>query len=74
MKFGSKVWLIRGSYFIPPGTPGYRRIVRGTLIGARKNHVRVRLDQDDPSATIGYCLRKGDIGWWGKSAVSPRES
>lgn len=69
MKFGTRVIIERGGYLPEPGTPGCRRRVRGTLVGARLNLRRVRLDEDDPLDTVGWS-RAGDIGWWAASMVS----
>ena len=35
MRFGSRVWVTRGSSACPPGTPGCLRQRLGTLVGAR---------------------------------------
>ena len=68
MKFGTVVYVTRGGG-APAGTPGCQRSVRGVLVGARGCNRRVRLLQDDPLATVGYCTRKGDIGWWSASVI-----
>jgi hypothetical protein len=41
-----------------------------TYLGARGNQVCCRLEQDDPDACVGYCTKKGDIGWWSSSIMS----
>jgi len=72
MRFGTPVWLTRGSLNRDPNFgPGYGREIQGTLIGARGNEVLVRLDQDDPAATCVAKL-KGETGWWSKSAIKAR--
>jgi hypothetical protein len=73
MKFGTKVLVHRGSEGRPQGTPGCARWVKGTLIGARGHERYVRLDQDDPYATLGWCTKKGDVGNWSNSVVKERE-
>jgi hypothetical protein len=70
MRFGSEVLVWRGSTRIPFGTPGHHRQVRGILIGRRKHQALVRLTEDDPYATGGYCLHAGDVGWWSASQVT----
>jgi hypothetical protein len=72
MKFGTRVWVNRGSTGNPPGTPGCVRLVKGILVGAQGCNYRVRLQEDDPLATVGYCLKKGDTGWWSESVVTAR--
>lgn len=69
MRFGSKVIVQRGSARLPAGTPGSLREVRGVLVGAQGVRRHVRLSHDDPLATVGYCTRQGDAGWWPRSAV-----
>ena len=72
MKFGTKVWVMRGGTHSAPGTPGSRHQVAGTLVGARGQHTRwVRLDEDDPLDTSGW-NKKGQVGRWSPSAVEPR--
>lgn len=73
MKFGTKVVVIRGSRGIQRPNPGHLREVEGICIGKRGPNVRVRLTQDDPAATVGYCEHKGDVGWWSKSVVTPKK-
>lgn len=63
MRFGTRVWIHRGGG-APQGTPGCKRLVKGILVGARGCNYRVKLAEDDPLATVGYCLHKGDVGWW----------
>jgi hypothetical protein len=70
MQFGEVVAVRRGSPGNPPGTPGSLRTVKGILIGARRLQKRVRLLQDDPLATVEYCTRKGEKGWWSASQVT----
>lgn len=70
MKFGSKVFVLRGGS-PPPGQPGCFRRVRGILVGARGHERMVRLTEDDPLASIAWC-KKGDVGRWSASAVIPR--
>jgi hypothetical protein len=71
MRFGTPVLVTRGGSN-PAGTPGCTREVRGILVGAIGKHTRiVRLTQDDPLATCGYCLHSGDIGHWSTSAIRP---
>lgn len=65
--FGSSVLLLRGGHDMPP--PGQFRNVKATYIGARGQQVCCRLEQDDPSACVGYCTKKGDVGWWGRSIM-----
>lgn len=66
--FGSSVLLRRGGHDTP--APGQFRYVLATYIGARGHQVRCRLEQDDPDACVGYCTKKGDVGWWGRSIMS----
>jgi hypothetical protein len=72
MKFGTSVWVLRGSGAVP-GTPGCRRKVQGILIGARGHERRVRLVQDDPHDTVGW-NRAGQIGHWAASTVTKRKT
>jgi hypothetical protein len=69
MKFGTPVLLSRGGHKTPP--PGQFRNVRATYIGAIANQVICRLEEDDPDATVGYCTKKGSVGIWGRSQISP---
>jgi hypothetical protein len=71
MRFGTRVWVRRGSHN-GNGTPGCLRLVKGILVGARGVNCRVKLQEDDPLATVGYCLESGDVGWWSKSVVVAR--
>ena len=66
--FGSSVLIRRGGHAAP--SPGQFRYVRATYIGARGPQVCCRLEQDDPDACVGYCTKKGDVGWWGRSIMS----
>jgi hypothetical protein len=66
--FGSSVLLRRGGHDAP--APGQFRYVKATYIGARGRQVCCRLEQDDQDACVGYCTRKGDVGWWGRSIMS----
>lgn len=72
MKFGSLVTVTRGSPLRAPGSIGCERKVRGVLVGARGNDRMVRLTQDDPLSACDYCPKRGDVGWWSASAVTPR--
>ena len=72
MRFGTRVWVRRGSTGNPSGTPGCERLVKGVLVGARGCNCLVRLQEDDPLATVGYCLNNGDVGWWSESVVTER--
>lgn len=67
--FGSPVLLRRGGHGAP--SPGQFRYVEATYIGANGHQVRCRLEQDDPAACFGYCAKKGDVGWWGRSIMFP---
>lgn len=71
MKFGTAVLVERGSPGQPVGAPGHLREVRGVLVGRRGHESIVRLTEDDPFATVGYCTKAGDIGHWSSSAVRP---
>ena len=72
MRFGSPVLVTRGSLNRNPSFgPGFGREVQGTLIGARGNQVLVRLEQNDPNASVGP-FHKGETGWWSRSAVNQR--
>jgi len=66
--FGSSVLLRRGGHDTP--SPGQFRDVKATYIGAQGHQVCCRLEQDDPDACVGYCTKKGDVGWWGRSIMS----
>lgn len=70
MRFGTLVTVTRGGRLSPPGTPGCRRTVRGVLVGARGRQRFVRLLEDDPLDTVGWC-KAGQIGHWGASVVKP---
>jgi hypothetical protein len=70
MRFGDLVVVHRGSPGNPPGAPGSLREVKGVLIGALGPQKLVRLLQDDPLATVGYCTKKGEKGWWSTSQVA----
>ena len=70
MRFGTKVWLKRGS----PGQTGMGKLreVQGVLVGRRAHgEVQVRLLEDDPFATVEYCTKAGETGWWGASCIRP---
>lgn len=67
--FGSTVSLRRGGH--EALQPGQFRQVLATYIGARKFDVCCRLEEDDPDACVGYCTKKGDVGWWSRSIMSP---
>lgn len=67
LRFGSRVLLRRGGHDAPP--PGQLRDVKATYIGAKGHQVHCRLEQDDPDATVGWCTKKGDTGWWSKSIM-----
>jgi len=69
MRYGTLVLVKRGSPNIKFG-PGRLRKVKGVLIGNKGSRRDVRLLQNDPDATIGYCTKKGDVGWWSASCVS----
>lgn len=66
--FGSSVLLRRGGHAAP--APGQLRYVKATYIGAHGHQVCCRLEQDDPDACVGYCTKKGDVGWWSRSIMS----
>ena len=68
MKFGTRVLVLRGSPGRPDGTLGCSRMVAGVLIWARGNELWVRLLEDDPFDTIGWC-KAGDVGHWGNDSV-----
>jgi hypothetical protein len=70
MRFGAVVLIKRGSPGNLPGTPGCIREIHGILVGARGHQKRVRLLEDDPLATVEFCVKKGDVGWWSASQVS----
>jgi len=73
MKFGSKVWVQRGSLNPRLGDPqpGCCRRIKGILVFARGNDRWVRMEEDDPYDTVGWNT-KGQVGCWGKSAVTER--
>jgi len=68
MRFGSRVWVTRGSSACPPGTPGCLRERLGTLVGARGHMRVVRLEEDDALDTVGW-NKKSHIGYWEASIV-----
>lgn len=68
MRFGTAVVLCRGGHIDP--TPGQYRFVQATYIGAVGLQVKCRLDQDDPDDTVGW-NKKGMIGMWGRSIMTP---
>ena len=71
MKFGTKVWVLRGNPNRGPETGyGYGRNVKGVLIGAYHKQCLVRLEQDDPDG--GTPHKAGESGWWASSQVTPR--
>jgi len=70
MKFGTVVMVQRGSVGRAYGTPGCLRYVAGRLLGARGHQRYVRLLQDDPFATVGYCTDAGSTGQWDDSVVA----
>lgn len=72
MRYGTIVAVQRGSERIKSG-PGKLRIIEGVYIGGRSWQRKVRLLQDDPFATVGYCTKKGDVGHWSASCVRPLE-
>ena len=72
MRFGTVVYVQRGSERLR-GKPGGLRVVRGVLIGAQGHGRRVRLIENDRLATVGYCTKRGDVGWWSASVVSDRK-
>jgi len=74
MRFGTAVLVRRGSRGNLAGTPGCLRSVRGIYVGAYGNCAIVRLLEDDPLATVGYCTKAGDVGQWSDSCVSPDRS
>jgi hypothetical protein len=67
MRFGTPVIVERGGG-APQGTSGCTRTVRGILVGAHGHERYVKLNEDDPLATLNWCTKKGDIGHWGSSA------
>lgn len=69
MVFGDRVIVMRGSPGRRNGTPGCLRPVKGILVGSNGCERQVKLLQDDPFATVGYCTKSGDIGWWSASVV-----
>lgn len=70
MKFGTIVEVTRGGRTAAPGSPGFRRTVRGVLIGAKGQHSRwVRLVEDDPLDTVGWS-KAGQVGVWSPSALT----
>lgn len=71
MKFGTEVIVNRGSPGSPKGKPGHLRDVRGVLVGRRGWQSIVRLTEDDPYATVGYCTKAGDVWHWSSSVVRP---
>lgn len=73
MRFGTRVLVRRGSTGHPPGDPGCDRLVKGVMIGGHGHAAIVRLTEDDPLATVGYCLHAGDVGWWSRSAIRADE-
>jgi hypothetical protein len=70
MRFGTKVWVERGGFMSLSG-PGSRRKVKAVLVGAKGVNRRCKLAQPDSGDTIGI-RKRGDIGWWPRSAVTPR--
>jgi len=69
MRFGTKVLVERGGNTRVLGTPGCKRKVRGTLIGAYGYERIVRLDEDDLLDCYGWS-KKGDVGHWCDCVVS----
>lgn len=66
MKFGSIVWLRRGSIDRQTGV-GRARFTKALYRGARGHNVYCELLEDDPDA---FSLRRmGDVGWWSRSAM-----
>jgi hypothetical protein len=73
MKFGTKVWIFRGGS-PKQGTPGCRRAIKGTLVGAAGWSRFVKLEENDPF-DVGDCWsHKGQIGHWSKSQVVERKN
>jgi len=73
MKFGTKVWVERGSAGRAKGTPGCLRRVKGVLVGARGHERYVRLEEDDPFDSVGAWIKAGDVGNWSASVVTERK-
>jgi hypothetical protein len=69
-RFGDPVLVQRGGHKSP--APGQFRQVKATYIGARGYQVCCRLEEDDADACAGYCTKKGDVGWWGRSQMTKR--
>jgi len=71
MRFGTPVWVQRGSLTFTD-RPGGGRRVRGVLVGARGHERYVRLTEDDPLDTVGW-NKAGQTGHWSSSAVTERK-
>lgn len=67
MKFGTQVYVVRGSNNKPAHM---RRRVRGKVVGAKACMVAVRLTRDDKEATYGP-TKRNDVGWFGRKSVIP---
>lgn len=67
MRFGTLVYVRRGGG-AAPGSPGCARSVLGVLVGARGHERIVRLIEDDPFDTVGWC-KAGHVGRWSASCV-----
>jgi len=67
MRFGDVIVIQRGGHKTP--RPGQYRNVRVRYLGARGHQIYCELLQDDPDATVGYCTKKGERGWWGRSII-----
>jgi len=73
MRYGTHVLVQRGSARIKKG-PGKLRLVHGVYIGGKGEQRKVRLLHDDPYATVDFCTKLGDIGYWSASCVKPVQS
>jgi len=66
MKFGSIVWLRRGSISRTKGL-GKARFVLARFLFARGNQVFCELLENDPFACSK--TKKGEKGWWSKNSI-----
>lgn len=74
MKPGDTVWVERGGHPASVMEMGSTRKVPAILVRIEGTFNCVcRLSRDDPLATV-YPFRKGQMGWWNRSSLSPRPS
>ena len=65
MKFGTNVYVLRGSNSIPIAD---RRFVNAKYVGARGGKVAVKLTVNDDLANTAP-TKRGEIGWFGRNSV-----